>query len=212
MEELLESIKPQEYTDQNKLLTLRCLYEYRDIELTKRVLKSQYSMFCNSDGWISFAWVTDLDCIYVSYLLDVICLLNEEQTNEHRAASTLSIAKGLIISNSSLSLSGVKRICKSLNNLFCTVTTLILWGCYLDDDSVQIISSELLLSKKVTELDLSNNNITVEGATSVCTAILHENCKLRKLNLEYNTKINNECKEYIRNLVKQNKPGVTLLI
>ena len=211
MEELLEAI--DESTD-TALLTAKCLVEYREKEFAKDVIKKRYRQFCTQKGWIHFQFLTAVDYFAVSFLLDVISALNEEEAvSKHQTdAKQPFIATNLAIGRSHLTRSGVKQICKSLNNDFCTITELTLIACQLNDECIDCIVG--LLSKltvlyllgdkitdagvvslcqalqtptcKVTTLYLSDNQITDAGVVSLCQALQTPTCKVTTLNLSDN--------------------------
>ena len=204
MEKLLESI-----CSMGERLTAKCLSEYQDKKFAKNFIKNhphRYSWF--------FQYLNDVDCIAISFLLDVFAALNEDEatTAQHQKTEQSFAVNSLDISFSSLTLSGVKRIVESLEKESCSVTMLMFVGVPLtkcvdcisglvcsklkelcmmlssitDDDVTSLCDALTHPSCKVTTLDLSSNQITDTGVTSLCDALTHPSCKVTTLNLSYN--------------------------
>ena len=189
MEELLEDIYPSSNkpTKYPHLLTAKCLTEYQDTEFAKDIVKKRHHQFCGLDGKIAFSGLTEVDCTAVSFLLDVISALNAEEAaakkqtiSEHsRAASELTIR------TSYLTQSGVQRIFKTLEKDFCSITDLVLFNCFLNDECADKIG-ELLPATKLTKLKLQGNQITDAGVVSLCQALQTPTCKVTTLDLSGN--------------------------
>ncbi|KAL9965351.1 hypothetical protein ACROYT_G029140 [Oculina patagonica] len=187
MERLLESI-PFSITRPPHLLKAKCLSEYQDREFAKNVIKNHPDHYSDMDGWISFHYLNDVDCIAVSFLLDVISELNEEEaaTVQHERSEQSFNVNSLAIIESALTLSGIKRICESLEKKHCHITKLLLRMPFNhSSDTVIIRLCEALQhpSCKVTTLDLSGNQITDTGVPRLCEALQHSSCKVTTLNL-----------------------------
>ena len=185
MKELLEGIRAS--TDV-ALLTAKCLAEYRDKEFAKDVIKKRYRPFYRQEGEIFFIRLTAVDCIAVSFLLDVISALNEEEAvSKHQtvAKQPFTVATNLAIDHSHLTRSALKQICQSLNNDFCTITKLVLMFCQLNDECVDCIVGLGLLSK-LTVLKLLGNEITDAGVVSLCQVLQTATCKVTTLHLSGN--------------------------
>ena len=182
MEELLLAI--DESTD-TALLTAKCLVEYRDKEFAKDVIKKRYRQFCTQEGGIHFQFLTAVDCVAISFLLDVISALNEEEAiSKHQTvAKQPFIATNLVIGYSHLTRSGLKQICKSLDNTYCTITKLTLFACQLNDECVDCIVG---LLSKLTVLDLLADKITDADVVSLSQALQTPTCKLTTLHLSFN--------------------------
>ena len=115
-----------------------------------------------------------MDCISVSFLLDVFCELNEEATKNSQPSTEqiLQFGERLGIVTSNLTPFGVKLICKSLEKEFCKVTRLYLSGSHITDAGVISLSQALQSSAcKVTELYLGFNEITDAGVISFESSI-----------------------------------------
>ena len=214
MKNLLESISFSSHGgDLQVVLRAKCLSEYQDKEFAKNVIKNHPHHY-SQNGELSFDYLNDVDCIAISFLLDVFTALNEEQatTAQHQRTEQCFAVNTLSIPWSSLTLSGVKRIVESLEKESCSVTILQffdvpltkcvdcisglvcrklkeLWmvGSRITDDDVASLCDALTHpSCKVTTLDLSGNQITDTGVTSLCDALTHPSCKVTTLNLRYN--------------------------
>ncbi|KAL9965340.1 hypothetical protein ACROYT_G029129 [Oculina patagonica] len=186
MERLLGSISS--ITRQPHLLRAKFLSEYQDKEFAKNVIK-KYPHHYHSDQFrMSFADLNDVDCIAVSFLLDVISELNEEEatTAQHERSEQSFSVNSLTIVESALTLSGIKRICESLEKEHCAITTLLPWLAFNHfSDTVIIRLCEALQhpSCKVTTLHLGYNQITETGVARLCEALQHPSCKVTTLHL-----------------------------
>ena len=207
MEGLLECIPSS-----NNLLIANCPTEYQDKEFVKYFVKKRHNQFCDCDGQIKFEDLTDMDCIGVSFLLDVISTLNAE---EPAGNNQTLLAKQLILRwYSYLTQTGLRRICEVLEKELCTITELVLSSVGLNDECADKIGKLLPLSKltylrlnvsqindagiaslclslqtptcKVTTLDLSGNRITDAGVVSLCQALQTPTCKVTTLDLSDN--------------------------
>ena len=169
------------------LLEAKCLYEYQDEQLAK----NHYCQYPFCDEVIEFSQINDVDCIAVSFWLDILSALNEEaavakhQTLSEQPAAVVN--KALNIYNSNLTVSGVKRIWKSLEKDFSVITKLSLIICQITNAGVASLCEALAQpSCKVTALDLSDNQIPDAGVVSLCEALKHPNCKVTTLDLSGN--------------------------
>ncbi|XP_078380991.1 uncharacterized protein LOC144663797 [Oculina patagonica] len=175
MDRLLESISFS-ITTQPHLLRAKCLSEYRDKEFAKNVVKNHPRHFSDQFGRMWFKKLNDVDCIAVSFLLDVISELNEEE-KEHCAIDDLLLH--LAYSHSD---TGVTRLSEALQHPSCKLTTLDLSRNQITDTSVARLCEALQHSRcKVTTLDLSNNQITDTGVVRLCEALQHSCCKVTTL-------------------------------
>ena len=185
MENLLESIPfSVSFSRDHLLLRAKCLSEYQDKEFAKNVIKNHphhYSQYGN----LRFEFLNDVDCIAISFLLDVFSALNEEQatTAKHQRSKQSFTVNSLSIADSSLTLSGLKHIVESLEKGSCSVSILTLM-------SVQIIKFvdciSGLVCSKLKELCLMYSSITDTGVTSLCDALKHPSCKVTTLELNGN--------------------------
>jgi len=127
MQTLLESISSSHsrYED-DRLLRAKCLSEYQDKEFAKNVIKNHPHHYSNHAGEMEFFYVDNVDCIAISFLLDVLSALNEEEaaTAQHQTSEQSFAVNRLMILNSSLTLSGVNRLCETLEKEHCRVTDL----------------------------------------------------------------------------------------
>ena len=171
--------------DIGHLLMAKCLAEYEDQEFAKSIVKKRYREF---SGKISFSRLTDVDCIAVSFLLDVISAVNaEEGSGRSQTISELQshLVRTLKIQKSHLTRYGVERILKSLKKEFCAITKLDLRDCISNDHSADKIGEFLQLTK-VTDLILFHDQISDAGIVSLCQALQKPTCKVTTLNLSYN--------------------------
>ena len=180
MEKLLEDLPFEERIRDGLPIRVKCLAEYEDKDFAKNIIKKHPSRFKID----TFQNLTDVDCISVSFLLDVLCELNEEATKKPQQATeqTLRFVEKLVILSSNLTASGVRRICKSLEKEFSKVTTLFLNNTHIAYAGVISLSQGLQSSAcKVTTLYLSANQITDAGVISLSQALQSSACKVTKL-------------------------------
>ncbi|KAL9965332.1 hypothetical protein ACROYT_G029120 [Oculina patagonica] len=179
MKRLLESISQRKYFTKKPLpLKAKLLREYQDKEFAKNVVKNLAHHYSDY-GEMSFTNLNDVDCIAVSFLLDVISELNEKSFN----------VNSLAIYESALTLSGIKRICESLEKEHCAITELSLRLAYSRFSDTVIIRLCVALqhsSCEVTALCLSLNQITDTGVTTLCGALQHPSCTVTTLDLSDN--------------------------
>ena len=208
MEKLLEIISSR--SDRLGLLKVKCLTEYQDKEFAKNIIKNHPHHY-SQNGKLVFRYFNDVDCIAISFLLDVFTALNEEEatTAQHQRTEQSSTVNSLIIRGSSPTLSGLKRIVESLEKKSCPVTILEFHAVRLtkcvdcisglvcsklkelrmihsritDDDVASLCDALTHPSCKVTTLDLSGDQITDTGVTSLCDALKHPSCKVTTLAL-----------------------------
>ena len=211
MEKLLKRISF--YTNSYLLLRAKCLSEYQDKEFAKNVIKN-HPYHYSQKGGLFFEHLNDVDCITISFLLDVFSALNDEEatTTQHQRSEQSFTVNSLNITKSSLTLSGLKRIVESLEKESCPVTRLQfdavqltkrvdcisglvcsklkelrMMSCRITDDDVASLFDDLTHpSCKVTALNLSYNLITDTSVTSLCDALTHPSCKLTTLRLGRN--------------------------
>ena len=184
MEKIMhEHLLPSNEIGRDSLLfRVKCLAEYGEKDFAKHVIKKHHLRF----RFRRFNNLTDVDCISVSFLLDVTSALNEEEAaGKHQTfAEQPFTVDALSVIDSSLTQSGVRRICKSLENDFCAVTKLDLNGCRLKDECVVCMRG--LVSGKLTELSLMKNRITDVGVICLSQSLKSSSCKVTSLDLSDN--------------------------
>ncbi len=185
MEKLLEAL-PSSFENKDILLRLKCLTEYEDKEFAKSIIKKYHRRYFTDIGEIYFENLTDVDCIAVSFLLDVISALNEEraETRLETFPGQSFVVDRLKIIFAELTQSAVRRICNSLEKDFCAVTELELFHCQINDECVDCFRG--LISSKLTELKLSDNAITDAGVVSLSQALQSVACQVTSLDLGCN--------------------------
>ena len=185
MKKLLESISYSSHGGHLQvLLRAKFLSEYQDKEFAKNVIKNHPHHY-SQNGKLSFDNLNDVDCIAISFLLDVFTALNEEQatTAQHQRTEQCFAVNTLSICWSSLTLSGVKRIVESLEKESCSVTILEFFDVRLTK-CVDCISG--LVCRKLKELRMTFSSITEDDVTNLCDALTHPSCKLTTLKLHVN--------------------------
>ena len=181
-----------------KPLIMKCLAEYHDKEFALNFVKKFYSQLFNLDKTIEFE---EMDCIAVSFLLDVISTLNAEEKNEMNQPTfqkfhscVVPCAKGtversqtssyhsgrapakLYLFDCRITQTGLRQIRKLLKNELCTVTSLDFYSCLMGDVCVATIAESLPLTN-VIKLSLEKNKITDAGVASLCQALQAPGCK-----------------------------------
>ena len=205
MEKLLEVLKRERNSRYGLLRLVKCLAEYKDKDFAKNFIKKhQYRPFTND----VFENITDVDCIAVSFLLDVFGELNEEVTKNHQPLFVEDCV--LTILDSNLTRSGVRHISKSLEEESCPVVTLQLNGCGLNEECVECIKKGLVSSRNLTELDLGYNAITSAFIISLSEALESTACNLSTLRL-WENKITDEGVERLSRALQSPACKVTTL-
>ena len=132
---------------------------------------------------MAFEDLSDVDCIGVSFVSDIISELNKEEAGEaqHKCSDKFVTVQKLKLGESQLTLPGIQRICNSLNNEHCLVSELNLFDVSLTDEYVDVMNR--LVVGKLTTLSLEYCWISDTGVASLCRALQHPSCKLTTLNL-----------------------------
>ena len=180
-EELMEKLLNSPLMLRN--LKMTCLNEYQNKEFAKKFIRNNPQAFLNLNGVMAFKDFSDVDCIGVSFVLDIISELNKEEAGEaqHKCSDKFVTVKELKLSGSQLTLSGIQRVCNSLNNEDCLVSELDLLSVNLTDECVDVINR--LVVRKLTTLSLVATGITDTGVASLREALQDPSCKLTTLNL-----------------------------
>ena len=180
-EKLMEKLLDSPFME--SALKMMCLNEYQNKEFAKKFIRNNPQAFCISDGVMVLQNLSDVDYTDASFVLDIISELNKEEAGEaqHKCSDKFVTVKELELSKSQLTLSGIQRVCNSLNNEHCLVCELNLVYIYLTDECVDVINR--LVVRKLTTLSLVTTNITNTSVASLCEALQHPSCKLTTLNL-----------------------------
>ena len=228
MEKLLEQLPPTRDHSNRHLLEANCLNEYQDKEFAKDYYR-QHPVRCKE---IYFRYITDVDCIAISFFLDTIsAFIEEEPRTRHQIlpsgqppfisdnmgiadsemtlfeqSSILSI-KRLTIESSMIS-SGLRRISASLEKDSCCITELMLRTCILNDDCLEIFRRPI--SETLTSFSLHFNQITDFRLVSLCEALKQPSCKVTTLNL-YSNQITDAGVVSLCEALKQPSCKVTIL-
>ena len=170
MHELLDSLQSPSNSGL-LLLKAKCLSEYQDKTFAKCVINIH--LFCYSKHHdFLFMRINDVDCIAISFLLDIF------RCKQSFTSNILEIV------DSTLSRSGVRRICESLEKEGCSVTELMFKRNRFTDECVDCISG--LVCSKLTRLCMRSNRITDTGLTSLSHALTHPRCQVTALDLSQN--------------------------
>ena len=201
MEELLEHVSTETSDSNQYLLEAKCLYEYQD----KEFAKDHYRQHPVRGEEIWFRNISHVDCFAISFFLDTISALNEEEpSTRHQTLPSrqpLFVSDNFEITESEMALSeqrsfmsikklsikdsmissGLRRICRSLEKDSCFITELKLKTCMLNNEFVHCIRGSL--SKTLTSLVLLGSNITDAGVASLCEALKQPSCIVTTLHL-----------------------------
>ena len=205
MDELMKNLPLQ--FNREYLLKAKCLNEYQNKEYAKNYY---YQLGAARHENLVLYDMNDVDTFALLFLIDVFSSLNEEKTTHpHQASSEQPsiCVKSLTICNSSLTLSGVKRVCHFLRSNVCAVATLRIESSGLSDECVQcicrLVSTSLFHQRlfcnlgsvaslsetlkqstcQLTTLYLYNNQITDAGVASLSEALKQSTCQLTELDL-----------------------------
>ena len=172
-EELMEKLLDSRLVDSN--LKTTCLTEYQNKEFAKKFIRNNPQAFCNSDGVMAFKDFSDVDCIGVSFVLDIISELNKEEAGgafvldiipelnkegaeeeQCKRSYNLVTVEMLHLELSQLTRSAIQRLCNSLNNEYCHVSCLTLSQMNFTDEYAhaykKVVSGRLTIpSEKDTE-------------------------------------------------------------
>ena len=192
MKKLLKSVSSSSKRKFN-LLGAKCLSEYKDKKFAKNIIRTHPRQYYDQGGKMLLNNISNLDCIAISFLLDVISELNEEeavraQQPEERSVESSTVNSLSIQHCSTLTPSGIKRICESLKKKHCAVTKLFFSHSRLSDERIaeRDSISLILLSSKLMELHLASVSITHTGVASLSKALQHPSCKVKTLRLSNN--------------------------
>ena len=183
-EELMEKLIDSPSMDSD--LKMTCLNEYQSKKFAKKFIRNNPQAFYNSDGLLALDGLSDVDCIGVTFVLDIISELNKEEAGEaqNKCSDKFVTVQKLKLRKSQLTHSGIQRLYDSLNNEHCLVCELNLLGITLTKEFVDVITK--LVVGKLTTLSLKEIKITDTGIASLCEALQHPSCKLTTLKLRPN--------------------------
>ncbi|XP_027041805.1 NACHT, LRR and PYD domains-containing protein 12-like isoform X1 [Pocillopora damicornis] len=187
------------------LLISKCLLQYEDIEVAKEIVKKFRHLFCPRVGHFDLSGFgrANVDCITVSFALNVFGALNAEDESEWSRITTLSLSDRNVANFASLCQAlqtptckvtkldlrenqitdaGVASLCQALQTTACQVTELNLRDNQITDAGVASLCQALqTVACQVTILDLSDNQITDAGVVTLCQALQTPSCQVTKL-------------------------------
>ena len=211
MDELMKNLPLQ--FNREYFLKAKCLNEYQDKEYAKNYY---HQLGAARHENLVLSDMNDVDTFDLLFLMDVFSSLNEEKTthpNQALSEQPSICVKSLTIRNSSLTLSGVKRVCHFLRSNVCAVAKLELETCVLSHECVQcicrLVSTSLFHQRlfcnlgsdvgvaslsealkqstcQLTTLYLNRNQITDAGVASLSEALKQSTCQLTTLYLDGN--------------------------
>ena len=202
LKKLLRGLPTYQIRNDPLLLEAKCLYEYQD----EQFAKDYYRQYPFRHKRIFFSHISDVDCIVVSFWLNILSALKypsckvttlaliSSQITDAGVASLCEALKHPSCKVTSLSLSlnqitdvGVASLCEALKHPSCKVTSLDLFGNQITDAGVASLCEALKHpSCKVTSLSLISSQIADAGVASLCEALKHPSCKVTSLSLSLN--------------------------
>ncbi|XP_055453439.1 NACHT, LRR and PYD domains-containing protein 14 [Psammomys obesus] len=105
--------------------------------------------------------------------------------------------------------SGIKILCRTLQEPTCSLQELELMGCVLTSDSCMDLVSALVNNSSLWSLDLGNNNLRNTGLQILCHALKDPRCHIQRLGLE-NCGLTPDCHEELLALFCKNQSLVHL--
>ncbi|CAH3137718.1 unnamed protein product [Pocillopora meandrina] len=180
---IIEKILSVSLTDTTTkgLLISKCLLQYEDIEFSKEIVKEFRNVFCPRVGHFGLSGFerANVDCMAVSFALNVFGALNAEDEPEWSRITTLSLSDQNVANFASL--------CQALQTPTCKVTNLHLNNNHITDAGVASLCQAFQTPAcKVTELELGCNQVTDAGVASICQALQTPTCKVTKLDVASN--------------------------
>ena len=104
----------------------------------------------------------------------------------------------------------VACLCKALQHLNCTLTTLRMQHCEITNIGVASLCEALQHpSCKLTTLDLEDTDITDIGVASLCEALQHPSCKLTTLELPLSV-YEDEMAASLEAIIRRHRPALKL--
>ena len=206
MDQLMKDIPLQ--FNREYLLEAKCLNEYQNKEYAKNYY---HQLGAARHENIVLSDMNDVDSFALLFLMDVFISLNEEKTthpNQALSEQPSICVKSLTISKSSLTLSGVKRVCHFLRSNVCAVAELELQTCGLSDECVRYICR--LVSTSLLHQRLFCNLGSDAGVASLSEALKQSTCQLTALYL-YGNQITDAGVAILSEALKQSTCQLTTL-
>ncbi|XP_022806185.1 NACHT, LRR and PYD domains-containing protein 12-like [Stylophora pistillata] len=188
MEKLIERLTHTSLGERTAaLISMKCITEYQHKEFAQNMIKKRYHQFFINYEEVEFEDLNDVDCIAVSFLLDVVSALNAEETagrySTHFKKSRFSLIKRLNLNRCfQLTKTGLRRITTALEREFCTITELRMRTWQFDDESADVISKLLSLSV-LNKMSFFNSRISNAGVASLCRALQTPSSQVTELGL-----------------------------
>ena len=181
-EELMKKLLDSPFM--NTSLKIYCLTECQNKEFAKKFIRNNPQAFCNSDGVMAFFYLSHVDYIRVSFVLDIISELNKEEAGEaqHKCSDKFVPVKKVALHQLEVKLPKIQPLFNSLNNEHYLVSELTLHGGIFGSKCKDVISR--LVERKLTTLSLVNLCFTDSLFDSICIALQHPCCKLTTLSLK----------------------------
>ena len=181
----------------NRLVGIRCLFEYGDRTFAKHVLKKHD--FTNLE--LQATNVNSSDCVALAFLL----------TLDVESSGGNCHVTHLYLDDNNLGDTGAQYVSEALRSGNCQLTQLSLGNNNIGDAGAQYVSEALRSGNcQLTQLYLDNNNIGDAGARYVSEALRSGNCHLTVLFLNGNN-IGDAGAQYVSEALRSGNCHLTLL-
>ena len=182
----------------NRLVGIRCLFEYGDRTFAKHVLKKHDFTYLH----LRATNVNSSDCAALAFLL----------TLDVESSGGNCHVTHLYLDNNNIGDAGAQYVNEALRSGNCHVTHLYLDNNNLGDTGAQYVSEALRSGNcLLTDLSLSGNNIGDAGAQYVSEALRSGNCHLTLLYLSINN-IGDAGAQYASEALRSGNCQLTLLL
>ena len=182
-EELMKKLLDLPFMDTS--LKMYCLTECQNKEFAKKFIRNNPQVFCNSDGVMAFTQLSDVDCIGISFVLDIISELNKEEAGEaqRKCSDKFVSVKKVELHQPLKKRSKIQLLFNSLNNEHYLVSELTFNGSLLSECEDGI---NRLVERKLTTLNLGYFILSDLFVDSIYIALQHPCCKVTTLSLKDN--------------------------
>ena len=184
MEKLLQEV-PFSSESQACLIRTKCLAEYGDKEFARNSITNFSHLYP-----LHFEGINDVDCLAVSFLLDIMSASIEEVSTTTKRTKAWKhryrcMYRSLHITSSTLQPQGVNRIWESLKNDSCPVRKLHLSDFRLvhKDSSAECMTEAF---SKLTELFICDKDFGDVAVFRLFSALKSRNCNLSTLSIRHN--------------------------
>ena len=133
--------------------------------------------------------------------LDNNCITSKGISKLIRGLESTQALQALYLANNKFDYDGVRTLANALSNEESSVKRLYLGGNNITDAGVKYLADRLKTNGNLTSLLLNTNNITNQGVQVLCKTLIDSSCKLKVLNLSYNSSITYGSVKYLREII-----------